>query len=125
MTNWKQFLTENVLHEVWHEPRITENSSCSCGRPYHLGTSYDHHNRTFDSRNDMMDLYEVIRKSEKWDDFLVFLWPTYLDESKHLLNTNARTARMVFVVWIFCLRDKDYESKCKMVAEFYRWGEEK
>jgi hypothetical protein len=125
MTNWKQFLTENVLHEVWHELKKTENSNCSCGQPYHLRRPCDHCNRTFNNRNDLIDLYERLKRDEKWDDFLVFLWPEYLDASKHLLNTNLKTSRGAFIAWLFCLGDDDYESRCKMVVEFYGWKEKK
>ena len=101
--NWKKFLTENVLGECWDADKRSDG---------------DLTNRTFDSRKDMMDLYEVIQKSEKWDNFLVFLWPIYLDKSKYLLNANTRTARMIFVAWLFCLGNKDYESRCITVAKF-------
>lgn len=110
-TSWKQFLTEEVLKETWHESKITENCSCSCGRPYHLGTPYDHYNRTFDNRSDMMDLYEAIFKegNSKWKDFTFYILTTR--------GTNQTP-------YIFCFDGKNYEDRCKLVAEFYGYKEE-
>jgi hypothetical protein len=65
-TNWKQYLTEEVLKEIWHELKIIAGESkCSCGTKYWLPSSYDCSNRTFDNRNDLMDLYEAIFKKGK------------------------------------------------------------
>jgi hypothetical protein len=89
--NWKKFLTENVLGECWDADK----------RP-----GGDLPNRTFDNQDDMMDLYEALKKSGRWNDFLVFLWPEYLE-------------------WLLYLDGGDYESRCKLVAEFYGWKEEK
>jgi hypothetical protein len=120
-TNWKQFLTENVLHEVWHEPRITENSRCSCGRPYHLGTPYDHCNRRYDNELDMMELYRHIYKYMEWSLFAsktyARVFVPYCNEEDIFPND--------FMAWLFCLDGADYESKCKMIAEFYGYEEKK
>jgi len=107
--NWKKFLTDNVLHEVWHEPRITENSRCSCGRPYHLGTPYDHCNRRYDNELDMMKLYRAIYMDGKWTEFTDSVFKYYKDDP---------TAE-IFDAWLFCLGGEYYEDRCKMVAEFY------
>ena len=76
---WQQFLTENVLKECWHEwrkyPEVGLQAKCSCGILFDVTTYnradilYKHKNRTFDNRDDMMDLYEVIEKDGKWEDF--------------------------------------------------------
>ena len=76
---WKKFLTENILGECWDA---------------YMRPGGDLPNHTFDNRNDLMDLYETLKKDEKWDDFLVFLWPVYLDKSKYDLNSNAKTSRV-------------------------------
>ena len=108
--NRKKFLTENVLGECWDADKRSGG---------------DLPNRTFDNRNDLMDLYETLKKDEKWDDFLVFLWPVYLDKSKYDLNSNAKTSRGAFVSWLFCLDNADYEDRCITVAKFYGWEEKK
>jgi hypothetical protein len=120
MTNWKQFLTEEVLKECWHgfEDILCFSSSVKCQSCGIRNTSLSR--RAFNNRNDMMDLYEAVKKDgRKWEEYLVFLWPIYLDESKHLLNSNAKTSRGAFVSWLFCLDCADYEDRFKMVAEFY------
>ena len=89
--NWEKFLTENVLGECWDADK----------RP-----GGDLPNRTFDNQDDMMDLYEALKKSGRWNDFLVFLWPEYLE-------------------WLLYLDGGDYESRCKLVAEFCGWKEYK
>ena len=111
--NWKKFLTENVLHEVWHESRLTEESRCSCERPYYLGTPYDHCNRRYDNELDMMELYGAIYMDGKWNKFFDWAYWVYR-------KTESGTHKK-FVAWLFCLDGADYEDRCKMVAEFYRW----
>lgn len=107
---WKKFLTENVLGEYWGADQ----------RP-----GGDLPNRPFNNQDDMMDLYKALRKSGRWDDFLVFLWPEYIDASKYLSNTNLKASRGALIAWLFCLGDEDYESRCKLVAEFCGWEEYK
>ena len=124
-TNWKQCLTEEVLKECWHESKITENSSCSCGRPYHLGTPYDHHNRTFDNRNDLMDLYEETKKAGKWEAFTVYSNNVWWKEGVEQYYNDVEQAMAYYNAWLFCLGNEDYESRCKLVAEFYGYKETK
>ena len=125
--NWQQFLTEKVLGERWHEwikcPEVGLQAKCSCGMLYDV-TSYNradilyiHRNRTFDNRNDLLDLYEAIYRDGKWDDFSVGArW-------KHTMFSAEDTAEVS--EWLFCLNGEDYAERCKMVAEFYGWEEEK
>ena len=129
--NWQQFLTEKVLGERWHEwikcPEVGLQAKCSCGMLYDV-TSYNradilyiHRNRTFDNRNDLMDLYEQIEKDGKWIEFEAEIYervfiPYYYKEAKAINNFNA---------WLFCLDGKGYEERCKMVAKFYGWEGEK
>lgn len=65
--NWKQLLTEKVLHECWHErvqvgDILNMRSECSCGKPDYLGTANGHKNRTFDNESDMMAVYRAIHR---------------------------------------------------------------
>ena len=93
--NWQQFLTEKVLGECYHEGSSLLNSGYHC-RKCDKAFSV---NRTFNNRNDLMDLYQKIYEDGKWDDFF----------------------------WDFAFKRKcvddfgDYEAQCRMVAEFYGW----
>jgi hypothetical protein len=73
-------------------------------------------NRTFTTRNDMMDLYAKISKDEKWDEFFWFS-ASHCKPKREGLGFSETTA------WLFCLDGKGYEEKCRMVAEFYGWKE--
>jgi hypothetical protein len=101
-TNWKQYLTEEVLKECWDADK----------RP-----GGDLPNRTFDNRNDMMELYRYMYEDDSWIEFENWIYeriflPHYYKEK----NFNA---------WLFCLGNEDYESRCKIVAEFYGYKETK
>lgn len=117
-TSWKQYLTEEVLKEIWHELKIIAGENkCSCGTKYWLPSSYDCSNRTFDNQSDMMELYRYMYEDDSWIEFENWIYeriflPHYYKEK----NFNA---------WLFCLGNEDYESRCKMVAEFYGWEEGK
>ena len=64
--NWKQFLTEKVLHE----PEATsEYTVANNGDLVSVKTVIK--NRTFDNRNDLMDLYELIEKDGKSISFFI------------------------------------------------------
>jgi len=121
--NWKQFLTEKVLKGCWHErvqvgDILNMRSECSCGKPDYLGTANDHINRTFDNRNDLMDLYQQVYKDGKWDEFFWFS-ASHCKPKREGLGCSETTA------WLFCLNGEGYEDRCKMVAEFYGWLEGK
>lgn len=109
--NWQQFLTEKVLKECYHE---TEPTSLRCIK---CGTNVDYRNwRTFDNRNDLMDLYEQIEKDGKWEDF-------FWDFAFQRKPENYGLGEAETSVWLFCLDGKGYKEKCRMVAEFYGWEE--
>ncbi len=111
--NWKQFLTEKVLKE----PEATsEYTVANNGDLVSVKTVIK--NRTYDNRNDLLDLYEAIYRDGKWD---VFFWnsASSCKPKRHGLGASETTA------WLFCLNSKDYEERCKMVSEFYGWEEEK
>jgi len=113
--NWKQFLTEKVLHE----PEATsEYTVANNGDLVSVKTVIK--NRTFDNRNDLMDLYELIKKDGKLISFLNYL--NSVCDWKDFDPIRVRALRYLFN-WLFCLDGSGYEEKCKMVAEFYGWKE--
>ena len=99
---WQQFLTEKVLKECYHDGRTPFNCGFKCRKCGNTFTT----NRTFDNRNDLMDLYETLYREMKWFGFRL-----------SLLTCDDSHA--------FCLSGEGYEDRCKMVAEFYGWSEEK
>ena len=125
--NWKQFLTEKALKECWHDINPPSISNfwyiCSCGEVFGDPLQAIQHqnnakNRTFDNRNDLMDLYQKIYEDGKWDDF-------FWDFAFKRKPENYGLGEAETSVWLFCLDGKDYEARCKMVAEFYGWKGEK
>jgi len=105
--DWKQFLTEKVLGECWDADK----------RP-----GGDKPNRTFDNRNDLLDLYEAVNEDGKWSKFIIYTEKTYcfqlqLDSLCHNLHN--------FTAWLFCLDKTGYKERCKMGAEFCGWEGEK
>ena len=110
---WKQFLTEKVLGE----PKATsEYTVANNGDLVSVRTVIK--DRTFTTEADMMKLYRQIEKDGKWD---VFFWnsASSCKPKRHGLGASETTA------WLFCLNGKDYEEKCRMVAEFYGWNEQR
>ena len=123
--NWKQFLTEKVLKECWHEfvvafPPVepeqipVRGHKCKhCGKYWPTKIRDGHGSRTFDNRNDLLDLYEAIYRDGKWDDFSGGArWKHTMFSVEDFVEMSA---------WLFCLDGKGYEERCKMVAEFYGW----
>ena len=121
---WEQFLTEKVLHECWHEElRKISNFPggfvCkNCYKCYLPVSGY----RTFDNRNDLMDLYEAVNRDGKIWQFEKVCWEKLKTEFP--LKTMEDILNLV-TPWMFCLDQKDYEPRCKMVAAFYGWEGEK
>ena len=117
---WQQFLTEKVLKECWHSSSLTIHNDTSgqckkCGTMlYIIGGA----NRTFTTRNDLMDLYQQVYEDGKWDDF-------FWDFAFKRKPENYGLGEAETSVWLFCLNGKDYEERCKMVAEFYGWNEQR
>ena len=112
--NWQQFLTEKVLGECYHEGSSLLNSGYHC-RKCDKAFSV---NRTFNNRNDLMDLYQKIYEDGKWDDF-------FWDFAFKRKPENYGLGEAETSVWLFCLNGEDYEERCKMVAEFYGWNEQR
>ena len=126
--NWKQYLTEEVLKECWHEfvvafPPVepeqipVRGHKCKhCGKYWPTKIRDGHGSRTFDNRNDLMDLYQQVYEDGKWDDF-------FWDFAFKRKPENYGLGEAETSVWLFCLDGKDYEAQCKMVAAFYGWEE--
>jgi len=115
---WQHFLTEKVLKECWHEGSSLLNAGYHC-RKCDKAFSV---NRTFTNRNDLMDLYQKIYEDGKWseydgEDYAVLRWID-CEPARHEKDAD-------YDAWLFCLDGEAYEDRCKMVSEFYGWGEEK
>jgi len=108
-TNWKKFLTENVLGECWDANK----------RP-----GGDLPNRTFDNQDDMMKLYRAIHWEGNWTAFTVYSNNIWWQNCDRPYDT-VEQAMADYNSYLLCFGDKDYESRCKMVAKFYGWEEEK
>jgi len=110
--NWKQFLTEKVLKE----PEATsEYTVANNGDLVSVKTVIK--NRTYDNRNDLMDLYELIEKDGRWGKFIIYSYEIF--SSGHLSSVSEGD----YISWLFCLSGEGYEDRCKMVSEFYGWEE--
>jgi hypothetical protein len=118
---WKQFLTEKVLKEQWHElflnmPKV----KCSCGKEFFalsLDALNEHRTRTYDTEADMMELYRRIEKDGKWDDFVKHTNAKWGENAALYMVVEEAIAD--YIAWLFCLNGKNYEDLCKVVAEFY------
>ena len=123
---WKQFLTERVLKEQWHElflnmPKV----KCSCGKEFFalsLDALNEHRTRTFTTEADMMALYRQIEKNGKWVSYGFERWIYQRYYAPDALA--GYMSGTTFTKWLFCLDGKDYEDRCKKAAEFYGWREE-
>ena len=102
-TSWKQYLTEEALKECWDADK----------RP-----GGDLPNRTFDNQSDMMYLYRYMYEDNRWKDFFDTLWIKF-----HRFYNAVDASMIDYIAWLFCLGNEDYESSCKLVAEFYGWKE--
>ena len=87
----------NQLGECWH---IQQDDSilCRCGEPLP-------HNRTFTTRNDLMDLYQQVYEDGKWDDF-------FWDFAFKRKPENYGLGEAETSVWLCCLNGEDYAERC-------------
>ena len=113
--NWKQFLTEKVLREP---EAASEYIVANNGDLVSVKTVIK--NRTFDSRNDLLDLCGQIKKDGKLIYFVNYLnaacdWKDF--------DPIRDSALEYLFKWLLCPDGSGYEEKCKMVAEFYGWKE--
>ena len=130
--NWKQFLTEEVLKECWHEfvvafPPVepeqipVRGHKCKhCGKYWRTKIRDGHVSRTFNNRNDLLDRYEAVYEDGKLISFLNYL--NAACDWKDFDPIRDRALEYLFK-WLFCLDGSGYEEKCKMVSEFYGWEE--
>ena len=81
--SWKQYLTEKVLKKCWHDGRTPFNCGFKCRK---CGNTFTI-NRTYNNRNDMMDLYEAIWKDGKWSKYETFVHIIWMNDDKLLLPT--------------------------------------
>ena len=72
----------------------------------------------FTTRDDMMDLYEAIKKAGKWRNFLNWVFNDLEEPGRG--DSYYSTAS---IAWLFCLSGEGYEDRCKMVAEFWGGGQ--
>ena len=116
--NWQQFLTEKVLGECYHEGSSLLNSGYhyrKCDKAFSV-------NRTFDNRNDLMDLYEAVNRDEKIWQFEKVCWEKLKTEFP---SKTMEDILNLVTPWMFCLDGKGYEERCRMAAEFYGWNEQR
>jgi hypothetical protein len=111
---WQQFLTEKVLKECYHEGSSLLNAGYHCRKCDKIFSC----NRTFDNRNDLLDLYEAINRDGKWGKYIIYSYETF--EKSNLCSVSEGE----YIAYLLCLDGKEYEDRCKMVAEFYGWGGE-
>jgi len=105
-------LTE-FLGEKYHDYKIdhVHLSTCSCGLTGCVVVdSCSRQNRTFSTRDDMMDLYAAIFKEGK---LTMFMLRTAPDPKMYFSE---------YIAWLFCLSGEDYEERCEMVRDFIEGG---
>ena len=119
---WQQFLTEK-MGECWHEWETSPGCIAVC-KKCSASTMFPWvKNRTFDNRSDLMDLYAKAYEDGKWEEFSSY------GRRKFLALVQAFVVNLIsphsvgdqYYSWLFCLNGKDYEPRCKMVAELYGW----
>ena len=124
MTNdTRKYLTERVLGKCWHESKdgravgrvkqsggITIQTCHKCKAVMSDTFHGVNENRTFTTRDDMMDLYAMMANDvKKWWQFILYFNSKYWD-----FDGNGETNKL------FCLDGTGYESRCELVAEFMR-----
>jgi len=81
-------------------------------------------NRTFDNRDDMMDLYESVTKAKLLSAFGRWLKSKrkyqyevfYRDDDANVVSIDIDSE----LEWLFCLSGEGYEDRCQMVSEFWK-----
>lgn len=107
---WKQFLTEKVLGE----PKATsEYTVANNGDLVSVKTVIK--DRTFDNRNDLMDLYQKVYEDGKWEEFYDLVFDLEVEK-----DMRAYPSRFTSI--LFCLDGKGYENRCKNGCRFLRLG---
>ena len=80
------------------------------------GKGLEEFNRTFTSRADMMDLYQVIVKKRKWDKFLWHIKWIILPNREEFVHSKDIDQ------WLFCLSGEGHEERCQMIAGWIKEG---
>ncbi len=93
-----------------HPPKY--NRCIHCGK----SARFLRDNRTFDTRDDMMDLYQRIAKKESWELFVTNTM--FLHRGDYYMETPKDA--IPFMSWLFCLYGEGYEERCRMVAEWVK-----
>jgi len=106
----RRYLTEKVLGECFSPGLVS--------KPYNFEDNV-YSNRTFDNRDDMMDLYQAIKKKGKGYDAYSYFRNRYLLSNSHECICDCCDD---FIDWLFCLSGKGYEDRFQMVADFWREG---
>lgn len=72
-------------------------------------------NRTFDNRNDLLDLYEAVYEDGKWEPLYEYLRNNYLmgKGTDECISSGLKA-------WLICLSGKGYEERCKMIAAWIK-----
>jgi hypothetical protein len=109
-TEAKKQLTEDVLHECYHERTeegLREWTVCT-----NKNCSSDHPQRTFTARDDLMDLYSALWMDGRWEAF----------QRKAYINcgNDLRAIDGTFDAWLTCLSGEGYEDRCEMVYNFVK-----
>jgi len=111
--SWKQFLTEKVLGECWHDGTSILMAGYHCKKCDKIFSC----NRTFNNRNDLLDLYEAVYEDGKWEPLYEYLRNNYLmgKGTDECISSGLKA-------WLICLSGKGYEERCKMIAAWIKEG---
>lgn len=102
--NKRKILTE-YLGECWH----SQETWYDCDNATHCKR------RTFDNRNDLMDLYEAIqRKDDFWEYEKYYLSVL----RKELSPKSVMYINSIVTTLLFCLDGKGYDVQCNFVAKY-------
>jgi len=101
-------LLEKFMGRKRIKPKHGPCCTCTaCGHIYYECICTD-----WDTREDMMDLYETIAKNGEWSKFIEDIY--YDWEDKRVVGSGPGE----FMDWLFCLSDKNYKERCQIVAEW-------
>jgi hypothetical protein len=106
-----RYLVEKVLGECYHQGMSVVPSSVGSMKLFCKKCGQPAYNRTFDNRNDLLDLYEKIHENHDWCLFKRFVHLCY-----HPDEYNGED----FTSWLFCLNKRGYTLLSLFVYYFYR-----
>jgi hypothetical protein len=115
----RKLLTE-YLGECWHDYDWVNGVGwkCKCGHEAYLPDTFKN-NRTFTTREDMMDLYEVIWKKREWEGFIDY---SGNEDTEHDCSEFETTLDIFasMAAWLFCLSGSGYDAACQRVADWIK-----